>query len=190
MSERTSSGAWQRVSSRWLLDHPFLAVVEDVYRLPDGGEITWVRHADEREGRPRPVVAGAICQRDDGRVLLARQWNPGPQRFVEEFPGGGGEPGESPEDCCRRELMEEVGLHARRLEPLGTLVHDVRRRGIDFHIFLATDLEERWLEGDPNEFIEWEWLTPAEIDRGIAEGTYRSAVVLASWMLYRARHPA
>jgi ADP-ribose pyrophosphatase len=181
---------WKTISTRWLLDHPYLSAVEDEIELPNGARAQWVRFPDEREGRPREVVAAAICQRDDGRILVARQWNPGPQQVVEEFPGGGGNPGETPEEAVRRELQEEVGLYPNRLEHLGMLLHNVRKHGTPFHIFLGTDLVERELPGDDNEFIAWDWLTPAEIDAGIAEGRFVNEVLLAAWAFYRARYPA
>lgn len=184
-----SQPAWTLVSTTWLIDHPYAALVEDVYEMPNGTRVQWARHADEREGRPTPVVAGAICRRENGDVLVAQQWNPGPQAVVDEFPGGGGDPGESPEACVRRELQEEVGLYPHRLEHLGVLLHDVRRHGIPFHIFVATELEERWLDGDANEFIDVSWHRPSEIDAGIATGRFCNGVMLAAWALYRARYP-
>lgn len=181
---------WRRIETTWLVDHPFAAVVEDLYELPNGAQVRWARDADEREGRTRHPIAGAVCRRDDGRVLVAFQWNPGPQQVVEEFPGGAGEAGETAEDCIRRELQEEVGLYPHRLEHLGQMLPSVRRRSTAFDVFLASELEERRLDGDPNEFIEVAWLEPAEIDDAIKEGRFRNAILLASWAMYRARYPA
>lgn len=183
----TEPQPWTLLSTKWLVDHPWLAAVEDTYAVSDGPPVQWVRFADEREGRPRPVVVSAICQRDDGRVLIARQWNPGPERIVHEFPGGAGNPDESPVEALRRELMEEVGLNPATFAPLGSFLTNVRRHGWRIQLFLATDLTEQWLTGDDNEEIAVEWRTPAEVDAAILEGRYDNATLLASWTLYRLR---
>jgi len=45
----------------------------------------------------------------DNKVILARQFRPGPYEVLLELPGGGMEPGESPEMAGARELLEETG---------------------------------------------------------------------------------
>jgi putative (di)nucleoside polyphosphate hydrolase len=56
--------------------------------------------------RYRPNVA-AIIQRADGRVLIGQR-SDFPESW--QFPQGGIDPGESPEQALRREVQEEVGL--------------------------------------------------------------------------------
>lgn len=66
---------------------------------------------------PRPLFApgaNVLVTDDRGRLLLLRHGDTG--RWT--LPGGGLEPGESFETCARRELFEETGLIAARLEPL------------------------------------------------------------------------
>lgn len=48
--------------------------------------------------------------------LLLIQKKSGPHKGLWDLPGGGIEFGESPEDACKRELIEEVGLQAHGLE--------------------------------------------------------------------------
>ncbi len=57
-------------------------------------------------------VAIALIRSADGRYLIRRRPpTPGsPMPGYWEFPGGKCEAGESPEDCVRREILEEVGL--------------------------------------------------------------------------------
>ena len=55
---------------------------------------------------------------DDGRVVLVRQWRPAVGSWVLEAPAGRVEPGEEPAQAAERELEEETGYSASRLEEL------------------------------------------------------------------------
>lgn len=120
---------WKTLETRWIVDHPWLAAVEDLVEVPSGTRLRWVRYADEREGRHRVTAACGICRDDRGRVLVARQWNHGPRLVLDEFPAGGIEPGESAAEAIRRELQEEVGIYAHDLEHLGGFVTNTRKFG-------------------------------------------------------------
>ncbi len=84
----------------------------DRVRFPNGreGELEVVRHAG---------AAAMVPLADDGRVLLIRQYRYAPGEWLYEVPAGTLAPGESPEACAHRELIEEAGHSARELVPLG-----------------------------------------------------------------------
>jgi ADP-ribose pyrophosphatase YjhB (NUDIX family) len=178
---------WVVSASKVVFEHPFVQLVEDAVQLPSGATESWIRHADHREGRPTLRAAGALCQGQDGRFLVSRQWCLGPQRVVHELPGGGVGEDESLEDGVRRELQEEVGLWPRRLEHLGAVLADNRKSSMKIHIYLATDLEERSLPSDDSEVIAWDWMTEAEIDQAISDEVFEHAFLLAGWAMFKAR---
>lgn len=64
------------------------------------------------------VTAGVV--RSNGNVLIARRAAHDSHGGKWEFPGGTVEPGETAEDCVRRELQEELGIEVRILRFLGT----------------------------------------------------------------------
>lgn len=55
------------------------------------------------------IVTAAILERD-GCVLLAQRPSGDPLALMWEFPGGTVEEGETPEECLRREMEEELGI--------------------------------------------------------------------------------
>ncbi|HET6965649.1 MAG TPA: NUDIX hydrolase [Acidimicrobiales bacterium] len=172
-----------------MFEHPFhLPVVSERVRLPDGREADWIRNADSREGVDLIDAVGAICVRDDGKILVSWQWNLGPQRPVAEFPGGGVDPGETYEAAICREVAEEVGLMPGQLEFLGRHLYDSRRSPWRIRWFVASRLEPRKLEGDEVQ-VATAWLTPHELDQAIAEGAIENQSMLAAWALYKARIP-
>ena len=82
-------------------------------RLPNGNVVTLeiVRH---------PGAAAVVPVDDDGQAILVRQYRHATGSWVLEVPAGKlDQPGESPEECARREVEEETGYRAGLLEPLG-----------------------------------------------------------------------
>jgi ADP-ribose pyrophosphatase len=80
-------------------------------------------------------------------VLFVRQFRPIVRQQTIELPSGHIEKDESPEDAARRELLEETGFVAPRLELLGTLIPDVGRLGNRMWCFFAPDVTP--CEGTP-----------------------------------------
>lgn len=69
-------------------------------------------------------VAAAIIEDGNGRMLIARRAEGKSQEGMWEFPGGKLELGESPEECLRRELLEEMGITIEPYAYFGDNEHD------------------------------------------------------------------
>ena len=80
----------------------WINVQTNVYHLPDGSDAEW----DLIVGRDG---VGIVAVTTDSRIVLARQYRPGPDAVLGELPGGYIEPGETPAAAARRELEEETG---------------------------------------------------------------------------------
>lgn len=80
----------------------YLPVENRRYLLPDGTEAVW-----DIFGAPASVAILAVTERNE--VVLARQFRPGPERVLDELPGGNVDAGEDVLAGAKRELLEETG---------------------------------------------------------------------------------
>ncbi|MCP3176662.1 NUDIX hydrolase [Desulfuromonas sp. KJ2020] len=122
-----------------------LAIEE--HELPDGrrADFEIVHHAGG---------AAVLPILDDGRVLLIRQYRPAGGGMIWEIPAGRLEGGEAPETCIHRELQEEVGYRADRIERLGEMLTAVGFCDEVVHLFVARDLTLVPAAPEPDEYIE------------------------------------
>ena len=87
------------------------------------------------------VYAAGDTARSEPRVVLISQYRAAHDEIVIEIPAGVRDvDGEADEDNARRELVEEVGLVAGRIEPLGTIYPSAGMTDSTNAIFLATEL--------------------------------------------------
>ena len=101
-----------------------------------------------------PGGVAVVPLHDDGTVTLIRQLRPAVGEFLLELPAGRLSPGETPEECGRRELLEETGLSAERFESLGSIHPTPGICDERIHLYLATGLTQGEAEQEPYEDIE------------------------------------
>ena len=124
------------------------------------------------------VAAGLIVR--EGHYLIARRKAGTHLGGLWEFPGGKREPGESLEDCLRRELREELGIDVTPPVHFQVIRHEYPGKTVELHFFRCTvsrgeaaalDCEEvRWVM--PGELANYEF-PPA--DRPLIEVLQRTA---------------
>jgi ADP-ribose pyrophosphatase len=134
-----------------------------------------------------PAVAYVLPLLDDGRVVLIRQYRPIVGAVIWEVPAGTIEDGESPEACARRELVEEAGYEAGRLEPLGEALADPGLTDERIFLFVARDLRPVARGLDADEHIEVEVASLAEAYRMADAGEILDAGSLVALFRFRAR---
>ncbi len=101
-----------------------------------------------------PGGVGVLPLHGDGTVSLIRQLRPAVESFLLEIPAGRLDVGEFPEQCGRRELTEETGIVAERLESLGIINPSPGVFDEVVHLFLATGLTQGKAEPEHYEDIE------------------------------------
>ena len=124
----------------------------DTVRYPDGstGEMEMLRHP----GAAAVLPFASDPRGGDPTVLLIRQYRYATSGSLLEIPAGRLEPGEEPAACARRELQEEVGVTAGRLERLTTIWTTPGFTDERIHLYWATDLAAGTQAREPDEFIE------------------------------------
>jgi ADP-ribose diphosphatase len=108
-------------------------------------------------GSPQGAVL-VVPLREDNRLLLIREYAAGMDRYELGFPKGQIEAGEGVEQAANREIQEETGYAAGRLEPLESVTLAPGYLQHTTHLVLARDLYPQWLPGDepePIELVPW-----------------------------------
>lgn len=175
---------YKTLSSRTLLTHPRLTVVEDIVELKDGQTGDYVRFDGKRD------AVGLIVRRPDGAILVQQEYSYVPGVRLYQLPGGGMESGETPDQAARRELAEEAALSVQNLTLLGSYFMDHRRSAGRMFLFLAEELDDlpnkETRQKDKYEVdLTHEWRTEREVAGLIAGGKVVNVHFLAAWTLYK-----
>jgi ADP-ribose pyrophosphatase len=169
-----------RLASETLHENPWWQYRRDRYTHPDGSE-------GEFFYAHTPGAVFVIPEFDDGRVLMLRQFRYLNQRESLEFVGGGMKEGLTHEDAAREELLEEAGLVAEALIPLGWFNPMNGLSDEECYVFLAKGLHPNRSQPEVSEEFEPVSLTLSELDRQIAAGEIWDGMTLAVYSLYRFR---
>jgi len=172
-----------QLDSRRLYTGRVVRLDVDTVRFPDGstGQLELIRH---------PGAAAIVpCASDppgaDPTILLIRQYRYATGGQLWEIPAGTLDPGEDPEACARRELMEETGVTAARLQRLTSIWTTPGFTNEVIHLYLATGLTTGEPSRERDEFIE---VVPQPLSRVLAlirEGEIRDAKTVVA-ILYMA----
>jgi 8-oxo-dGTP diphosphatase len=99
---------------------------------------------------------------NDGMLLIAKRRAMARLPNLWDLPGGKVEPDETPEECLKRELIEEFGIEIRVLEQVGTSTYTYDFDTVELLAFRAD-----WEKGDfhSKDHQEIRWAFPHELDQ-------------------------
>lgn len=132
-----------------------------------------------------PGAVGIIPILPDGRVLLISQFRISFQKVIYEIPAGTREAGEDPSKTAERELIEETGYRAGRLELLQPIYTSPGVLQEELFLFLGTDLIPGKDAPEDGELISLVPKTWSEIDEMIDKGEILDSKTLSGLFLAR-----
>lgn len=141
-----------QVASKRIHTGKVITLDVDTVRFPDGstGELEMARHP----GAAAVLPFVSDPKDPDPTILLIKQYRYAASGTLIEVPAGRLNAGEDPEACAKRELLEEVGVSAGRLERLTTIWTTPGFSDERIHLFWATELSAGTHAREPDEFIE------------------------------------
>ncbi|WP_077426924.1 ADP compounds hydrolase NudE [Rodentibacter heidelbergensis] len=108
-------------------------------------------------------------------LLMIREYAVGTERYELSFPKGGVDVGETPKEAANRELKEEIGVGAKRIDFLRTVMTSPSYMRNPMHIFIVQDFYPCKLEGDEPEPLEVVRFPLAKLDELIANPDFNEA---------------
>ena len=166
----------ERISSKVVHEGPLASVRMDEFRYPDG--TTAVRQVVTHPG------AVAVVAFDERFVYLVRQPREavGEEALLEVPAGKLDVEGESPLDCAKRELAEEIGKGAGNWQHIATCYSSPGFSNEQMHIYLATDLYDEAAEAAENERIEIETFALDRLDEAIDRCADAKSLIGLLWL--------
>jgi ADP-ribose pyrophosphatase len=162
-----------KISSRRIHTGRIIAVDSDTVRFPDGsvGELDMVRHP----GASAIVPFVSDPEGDDPQIMLIKQYRYAAEQYLYEIPAGRLDPGEDPAHCAARELREETGCTADRIDFLYTMFTTPGFSDERIHLFMATGLERGTTAHEADEFMTVETMRLSQALQLIENGEIKDA---------------
>ncbi len=167
----------ERINSETVYEGKIATVREDEFRYPDGSTAT-----REIVGHPGAV---AVIAHDDLHIYLVRQPREAVgEKALLELPAGKLDvPEESPLDCAKRELAEEIGKGASEWRELKRFYTSPGFAEEEVIVYVATDLHDASADAEEEERLEIVAWPLAELDGAIEE--CRDSKSLVGMLLFR-----
>lgn len=168
------------IKSSTVFQTPWLKLEEaEVQKIADGSSYTYTYLSVA----PSVMV---VAVEENGGIVIVEQYRYPTRRFSYELPGGGSG-GEEPQKAALRELKEETGYQAARIEKLGEFVTYCGLADEICHVFLATELTPGEQNLEKSEDISVRTVRYAELLEMIGSGEFCDGMGLAALHLARTR---
>jgi ADP-ribose pyrophosphatase len=172
-----------QLASRELYAGKIFRLDRDTVRFPNDttAEMDIIRHP----GASAVVPFMSDPEGDNPQLLLLRQYRYAAGGYIYEVPAGRLDGDESPADCAARELKEETGCTAEKIDPLFTMFTTPGFTDEKIHVFMATGLVHGESAREADEFVDVVIMPVAEALELIRTGEIMDAKTALS-ILYAA----
>ena len=161
------------ISARRAYSGKVIDVDVDTVRFPNGktGELEMVRHP----GASAVVPFLTDPHGDDPQIMLIKQFRHAADGFIYEIPAGKLDGDEDPKVCAERELREETGCSAGRIEHLCTFYTTPGFTDERIHAFMAYELTRGDSAQEQDEFMSMEPMPMSRVLEMIRSGELNDA---------------
>jgi ADP-ribose pyrophosphatase len=129
-----------------------------------------------------PGASAIVPLKENGNVILIRQYRYAVDDYLLEIPAGTSNPGEDPAVCAARELEEEIGYKATRWQKLLPIFTAPGFCDEKIHLYLAEGLRQTKQHLDQDEIIERVEMPLSEAVAKILDGTICDAKSISGLM--------
>ena len=134
-----------------------ITVYSEKLQLPNEKIVDWT-FTGKRE------AVGIVASFDDDTVLMVKQYRPAVKKVTLEIPAGLIEDGEDPQEAALRELEEETGYKADKIEKICEFYNSPGITDGKFYIYYAKELKKTHQHLDEDEFLEVERISLKDMD--------------------------
>jgi len=155
---------------------------QDTMQIPNGNVVKW--DLIDHKG-----AAAVVAVRDDGKLLMVRQYRNALERETLEIPAGGLNGREEPTiEAAARELQEETGYSSNDLELLNSIYTTVAFCNEKIDIYLARNLTRGDQHLDEDEYIDVEAWSLDDLMQMIFESKIQDSKTICGILTYAAKY--
>lgn len=173
---------YKRLRRELVAKGALLDYYQDTMQLPNGNVAKW--DLIDHKG-----AAAVVAVREDGKLLMVRQYRNALERETLEIPAGGLNSREEPtEVAAKRELEEETGYICDEVELLTSIYTTVAFCNEKIDIYVARNMRAGKQHLDEDEFINVEVYSVEELKKMIFECKIQDAKTICGIMTYAAKY--
>lgn len=169
---------YERIGRELIHKGAIIDYYQDTIKIPNGNIAKWdyIKHKG---------AAAVVAVKDDGRLLMVRQYRNALDRETLEIPAGGLNSVDEPTDiAAARELEEEAGYTAGKLELLISIRTTVAFCDEKIDVYVATDLQRSKQHLDEDEYLDVETYSIEELIRMVYDCKIQDSKTVAALLAY------
>ncbi|MDD6339043.1 MAG: NUDIX hydrolase [Butyrivibrio sp.] len=173
----------KRINRELMYEGSIVDIYSDTMQFSNGNTAKWdlVAH--------RKGAAAVVPVLDNGKILMVKQYRNALDRYTLEIPAGARDSVDEPTDvCAARELEEETGYRAGKIEKLITVATTVAFCNEIIDIYVATELEKTERHLDENEFVDVEEYSIEDLTDMIFSGKIQDSKTLGALLAYNKKY--
>jgi ADP-ribose pyrophosphatase len=158
-------------------------VVEDTLEYADGSRHEWIYFKGSGAAGAIPGAVAVAAFTEDNKMVLTRQYRHPLRKVIFDLPAGGMHEGESPEQAALRELEEETGYTAEKLEWIGRFNWNPSNTSGIVEVFFTKSLKQKG-SFDQDEIVNIALVDFDTVMKKVLMGEYvDSALIIATLLV-------